>query len=92
MIEKYYQKSSAIVSRNIADECILVPIRNNAGDLESIYTLNEAGARIWQLIDGQRSLCDIKKIIVEEFEVDPQQAEEDLLELTNNLLSIKAIE
>ena len=43
-----------IVDRNIAGEVILVPIRNNVGDLESIYTLNETAARIWELLDGVR--------------------------------------
>jgi hypothetical protein len=38
-LEKCYQKDPNIVSRKIADEFILVPIKQNVGDLESIYTL-----------------------------------------------------
>ena len=32
-LEKVYKKSDSIVSRKIADEFILVPIRQNVGDL-----------------------------------------------------------
>ena len=52
-----YQQDPSIVSREIAGEVILVPIRNNVGDLESIYTLNETAARIWALLDGDHTLA-----------------------------------
>ena len=59
--EKVYKKSDSIVSRKIADEFILVPIRQNVGDMESIYALNETSARIWELIDGKIKVRDMKK-------------------------------
>ena len=87
-LEKVYKKSESIVSRRIGDEYILVPIRQDVGDLESIYTLNETGALIWELIDGKIQVKEIKEKIVEEFEVDPEQAEQDLKEhLQHSLLN-----
>ena len=47
--EARYQKDASIVSREIAGEVILVPIRQNMGDMESIFTLNETASRIWEL-------------------------------------------
>ena len=90
-LDKVYTKSDSIVSRKIADEFILVPIRQNVGDLESIYTLNETGARIWELIDGKKKVNDIKDMIVDEFEVTPEEAEKDILEHLGQLEEIKAI-
>ena len=60
-LDKVYTKSDSIVFRKIADEFILVPIRQNVGDLESIYTLNETAARIWELIDGKIKVKEIKE-------------------------------
>lgn len=77
-LDRRYQKSPDIVFRKIADETILVPIKNNVGDLESIYTLNAVAARIWELIDEKRKVKEIKDIIVEEFEVTPEEAEKDI--------------
>ncbi|MCK4648720.1 PqqD family protein [bacterium] len=90
-LEKCYQKDPNIVSRKIAGEFILVPIKQNVGDLESIYTLNEVAARIWELIDGKRKVKEIKDMIVEEFEVAPKEAEKDLIELLQKLEKIEGI-
>ena len=90
-LEKVYKKSDSIVSRKIADEFILVPIRQNVGDLESIYTLNESAARIWELIDGEIRVGEIREKIVDEFEVTPEEAEKDLMEHLQELEGIRAI-
>ncbi len=89
--DKIYKKDDSIVSRKIADEFILVPIRQNVGDLESIYTLNETAARIWELIDGKMKVEEIKEKIIEEFEVAPEEAEKDIIEHFGQLEEIKAI-
>lgn len=90
-LERVYKKTDSIVSRKIADELILVPIRQNVGDLESIYTLNETAGRIWELIDGKISVREIRERIVEEFEVTSEEAEKDLVEHLQQLQGIKAI-
>ncbi len=86
-----YHQDPAIVSREVAGEVILVPIRDNVGDLESIYTLNATAARIWALLDGEHTLADIRDAIVAEFEVEAAEAEADLLELVEHLEAIEAI-
>jgi hypothetical protein len=91
-LDQHYQKTSSIVSREIAGEVILVPIRNNVGDLDSIYTLNETGARIWELIEPTRPARAIGDHLVQEFEVEEEEARADLIELLDQLLSIGAIE
>lgn len=90
-LDKVYSKSNSIVSRKIADEFILVPIRQNVGDLESIYTLNETAACIWELIDGKMKVEKIKEKLIEEFEVTPEEAEKDIVEHLMQLEEIKAI-
>src|SRR3984885_1385161 len=44
-------RSSNVVSRGAADEAIVVPIRRGAADLDSIYTFNESGTKLWSLIE-----------------------------------------
>ena len=90
-LEKVYNRSDSVVSRKIGDEFILVPIRQDVGDLESIYTLNETAARIWELIDGKTRVREIQERIVDEFDVEPQQAEQDLKEHLAQLEGIQAI-
>lgn len=90
-LEKVYRKSDLIVSRKIGNEFILVPIKQDVGDLESIYTLNETSARIWELIDGKLKVREIKESLLEEFEVEPTEVEQDLMEHLQQLEGIKAI-
>ena len=90
-LERVYKKSDSIVFRKIGDEFILVPIRQDVGDLESIYTLNETGARIWEMIDGKTKVSEIMERLVEEFEVLPEETEKDLIEHLGQLEKIEAI-
>jgi len=90
-LNQHYKKDRDIVSREIAGEVILVPIRNNVGDLDSIYTLNETAAFTWSLLDGENSLQVILDRIIAEFDVENQQAEQDLVELILGLEEIRAI-
>jgi hypothetical protein len=88
---KCFSKDPNIVSRKIAGEYILVPIRQSAGDLDSIYTMNAVGGRIWELLDGQRSVSDLKDIIVEEFDVSLEEAEEDIKTFLDQLMSMNVV-
>ncbi|MCM8771167.1 MAG: PqqD family protein [Candidatus Omnitrophica bacterium] len=83
-LEKRYQKSPDVVFRKIADEMILVPIRNNVGDLESIYTLNEIAARIWEVID-KKDVQSIKEMLLNEFDIDEKSVEKDLIDFLTDL-------
>ena len=88
---KRFRTSDSVVSRKIADEFILVPIQSKSGDLDFIYTLNEVGGRIWELIDGQNQLIDIRNKIIKEFEIGPEQADADIIEFLEQLEQIKAV-
>lgn len=72
-----YRKNPDVVFRTIADEFILVPIRQKAVDLKSVFTLNETGAFIWGLIDGTMTDRGIEEALAREFSVDPVQARRD---------------
>jgi hypothetical protein len=86
-----YQSDPSIVARDIAGEMILVPIRNNVGDLESIYTLNETATFLWEHLDGDRTLKEIKQEMLEAFEVSDEVAEQDIVEFIEQLEAIGAV-
>jgi len=86
-----YRQSEDIVAREIAGEMLLVPIRNNLGDLESIYTLNETGAFIWSQMDGTHTLAEVCAAMQAEFEVSQDEAWADLLEFVSGLETIPAL-
>jgi hypothetical protein len=89
--DQIYRKDPAIVARQIAGEMILVPIRQHVGDLESIYLLNETALLAWQMFDGAHSLTAVLRQMTQEFDVDEQQARQDLLELVDHLTRVGAL-
>ena len=89
---KRFTKSDSIVSRAIACEVILVPIRKTAAEVNGVYTLNEVAARIWELLDGERTVAEIRSCILEEFEVAADEAERDLVEFLMQLQEVEAVE
>ena len=91
-MKRPYKKNPDIIFREIAGEFILVPIRNNVGDLNCIYTLNEVGAKIWELIDGKREISEIRSALLEDFEVRPEEAGKDLEGFLSELEKIDGIE
>jgi hypothetical protein len=87
-----YTKNPDYVQRDVAGECILVPIRRALTEVNSIYVLNETGAALWKRIDGQRTAQDIVTDFCSEYEVTTDQLVKDFTSLLDDLLSIKAVE
>jgi hypothetical protein len=49
------------------------------------YLLDEVGARLWGLLRDGKSLRESHQEILKEFEVDPAELEQDMLELLEKL-------
>ena len=67
-----------IIPRKTGDEYVLVPVSNNIADMDSVYTLNETGAFIWEKLDGKSTLAEIVSCMQTEFDVDAETAKNDL--------------
>jgi hypothetical protein len=80
-----YRRSSDVVCRQVGLESILVPIRQNVGNLDFVYTLSPVAARVWSLIDGTRSTAAIVDEVCGEFDVDSETAAADVAALLADL-------
>jgi hypothetical protein len=72
-------QSPSIVTRKTGNEYVLVPIANNIADMNSVYTLNETGAFLWEQIDGKKSVKDLIKALVNEYDIDGETASRDVM-------------
>jgi hypothetical protein len=77
--------SPSIVTRKTGNEYVLVPITNNIADMNSVYTLNETGAYIWELIDGEKNVEEIIIALTEEYDIDKQNARADVFTFIDNM-------
>jgi hypothetical protein len=84
---KVFIRNQDLVTRRIAGELFLVPVKGKLADMESIFTLTSVAEYIWDRLDGQKSLDDIRNDIVARFDVDLEQADADLKEFIAELLA-----
>jgi methyltransferase-like protein len=77
--------SPQVVTRKTGNEYVLVPVTDNIADMDSVYTLNETGAFIWEQIDGKKSVEEIINALTEEYETDNNSAREDVLQFITKM-------
>ena len=56
--QKVFIKNEEVISRKIAGETILVPVRGRLADMRRIFTLNPVAEYIWHRIDGKNTIAD----------------------------------
>ena len=90
-LNQRYKRDQHFVYRKIENETLLVPIKDNVGDMSCIYNLNEVGAFIWEHLDGENTLSDLLSMVTDEFDVTTEDAEIDLYDYISDLNEIGAI-
>ena len=92
-LNKTYTPSDNVVARDIEGELIIVPITAGVGDMEDeLYTLNETGRVIWELLKAKRPVLDIISSLAEEYDADTDEIQTDVIGLLSELLKRKMID
>lgn len=89
--ERVYKRADDVICRQVGHESILVPISNNVGNLDYIFTLSPVAARIWELLDGSRSVDQIVDTICDEYDVEREQAAADTAQLVSDLMEVSLL-
>lgn len=87
-----YRPTPDLVVRKVGDESVLVPVRTHVADLDAVVTLNPVASRVWELLDGNRSIGSIVETICDEYEVTAGTAQADVAELLRSLEDAHLIE
>jgi len=75
------------VSCDLSGEAAILNLKSGV-----YFGLNTVGASIWKLIQEPRSVKEIQDAIQEEYEVEPDQCERDVMELLQELSTHGLIE
>lgn len=78
---------SADLSSKSAESVVILNLKDGV-----YYELKEVGMRVWNLIQQPHSVQSILDSLLEEYEVDAERCEKDLLALTENLAKFRLIE
>jgi len=83
---KVFIRNSDVISRKIAGELFLVPVKGKMADMENIFALTAVAEYIWDRLDGRKSLNEILNNVVDRFDVEQEQAESDIREFIMELM------
>lgn len=83
-----WEKRAGLVTRRIAGETIIVPVRGGVGDLDGIFTLNETGTLLWDRLQGIVSEDALAKAMADEYDVGLDQASGDVREFLESLVGL----
>ncbi len=78
LLSARYVRSSTVVSREIAGETLVVPVRGGVGDLDSIFSFNGLGSDLWNLLQAGTSIEEMAAWVEERYEVTFEQALTDI--------------
>lgn len=76
-----------VASRTVEEQAVVV-----LSDAGEVTVLNPVGTRVWELIDGKRSVEDIAAEIVAEYGASPDVVRRDVQEFVQGLAELRAVE
>jgi hypothetical protein len=91
-LEQIYIRSKAVVSRCIAGETLIVPVRGRVGDLASIYSFNATGTLLWESLESPQNLAGLIDAVQREYAVEHEQAERDVRQFLQDTTSVGLVE
>jgi hypothetical protein len=74
-------RTATTASRLIAGEAVILSL-----DTKVLRGLNAVGSRVWELIDGRRTVDEIVDVIVAEFDVARPEAAADVAAFVRELI------
>jgi hypothetical protein len=76
------QRHPEATHETVEEEAIIINLNTGV-----YYTANDTATMFWELIDGRRTITDCAQLIAQEYEVEAEVVEADLLELAAELKS-----
>lgn len=71
-------RNQDVVSRQLGEETVLIPINQTGTDLQKVYLLNETAAAIWRNIEKPCTINDLVDVLVSEYDAKPSEIRQDL--------------
>lgn len=84
-LDRRFRRNVDLATREVLEETLIVPIRGEIAHLQQIFVLNPVAALIWNSLDGERSLASVLDRVLNEFEVDAEEAQRDIVEFVSSL-------
>ncbi len=93
LINHRFEKNPLIAWRAIDGVVVIVPIKQPGPEISKLYRLKDpVSTRIWELVDGERTVQEILQVVCQEFDTEEKGAKKDLVKFLKHLKSVGAIQ
>ncbi|MEE9165898.1 MAG: PqqD family peptide modification chaperone [Candidatus Neomarinimicrobiota bacterium] len=75
------------VSADLGEEAVMLNLKSGI-----YFGLDPIGTRIWNLLQSQISVKEIRDAIAKEYDVDPERCEKDILDLAQEMVEQGLVE
>lgn len=79
------RRSDGVITRQLAGETVLVPIRQDRANFQKVHVLNETGAAVWEALAQPRAFDELVDDLAARFEADREVIAADVRELLDDL-------
>jgi len=86
-VDSVVSTSKDLVFSNVADEVVILDLKSGV-----YHGLESVGARAWELMVEPKPVRDVRDALLDEYDVEPQQCESDLIRLIEELKSHGLVE
>ncbi len=86
-----YCKSKHFVEKDIGDEKVLVPLTNNVADMNKVFNLNEVASFIYDTIDGEKSVANVRDVLLENYDVTEELVMSDINDFITSMVNNKVL-
>jgi hypothetical protein len=83
---RVFERPKNVVSRKIAGEMFVIPVAGKLADMEQMFALTAVAEFIWERLDGERSLGEIRDDLLARYAVDGQRVDGDVQEFVAELV------
>jgi hypothetical protein len=87
-----FVRSQSVVSRVVAGETLIVPVRGKVGDLASIYSFNTTASLIWKMLESPRTPAELSAAVAQEYAVAYERAANDVAKFLSDMFLAGLIE
>jgi tetratricopeptide (TPR) repeat protein len=91
ILDNDYVRQSTMVTRQVADEFILVPIARKMDHDAALYTLDPVAAFLWEQLAQPKSGRDLCRALQNRYDVDEARAEQDVRNFLEELQALEAV-
>lgn len=82
-----FQRSQTVLASAVGAEMVMMDI-----DVGKYYGFNDVGTRIWDLLETSCSIQFICEQLLQEFDVEPETCEQEVISFIENLLEFKIVQ